>query len=80
MPFDPPPTSYSDKVGYRDNVDDIEALASRALSPISDFPPCDSYDATEDDHSITSSDDDDDDDDDDMTLSDEEGQRDVAAL
>ncbi|KAK1747679.1 hypothetical protein QTG54_001642 [Skeletonema marinoi] len=80
MPFDPPPTSYSDKVGYRDNVDDIEALASRALSPISDFPPCDSYDATEDDHSITSSDDDDDDDDDDMTLSDEEGQRNVAAL
>jgi len=78
MPFDPPPTSYSDKAGYRDNVDDIEALASRALSPISDFPPGDSYDATEDDHSITSSDDDDDDDD--MSLSDEEGQRDVAAL
>ena len=77
MPFDPPPTSYSDKAGYRDNVDDIEALASRALSPISDFPPGDSYDAT-DDHSITSSDDDDDDDD--MSLSDEEGQRDVAAL
>eukprot|EP00986_Skeletonema_menzelii_P014665 scaffold9929_cov124-Skeletonema_menzelii.AAC.1 len=73
---DPPPVSYSDKVGYRDNVDDIEALASRAMSPISDFPPGDDYD--EEDHSITSSDEDEDHGD--MSLSDEEGQRDATAL
>ncbi|KAL7444551.1 hypothetical protein ACHAXM_009480 [Skeletonema potamos] len=76
MPSKPPPTSYSDKVGYSDHIDaDIEALASRALSPISDFPPDDSYEM---DHYITSSDEDDDDDD--LSLSDEEGQRDAVAL
>eukprot|EP00573_Skeletonema_grethae_P000599 CAMPEP_0201685388 /NCGR_PEP_ID=MMETSP0578-20130828/120_1 /ASSEMBLY_ACC=CAM_ASM_000663 /TAXON_ID=267565 /ORGANISM="Skeletonema grethea, Strain CCMP 1804" /LENGTH=379 /DNA_ID=CAMNT_0048169253 /DNA_START=127 /DNA_END=1263 /DNA_ORIENTATION=- len=75
MPANPPPVSYSDQGGYRDNVDDVEALASRALRPISDFAPTDDYD----DHSITSSDEDDDDEDD-MSLSDEEGQRDATAL
>ena len=74
MRTNPPQTFYSDNVGYRDHLDDIEALASRALNPISDFPPGEDYDMDMD-HSITSSEHDSD-----MSLSDEEGQRDAAAL
>ena len=46
--------------GRDDNDDDIEALASKALTPISDFPPGAEYD---DDHSISSEEDPNDDDD-----------------
>ena len=77
----PPPVSYSDKVGYRDDdnnndIDDIEALASKALTPISDFPPGAEYD---DDHSLSSEEDPNDDDD--ISISDdEESHRDELVL